>query len=542
MKNSKFLTLAFLFILTAPLFSVQAFGQTWLDATIRGSLGNKETNDRRKRTLEINVKSAPYDVDLLPQTKFILVAPEFGPSRFIMTIRDGMDLRSANLTKQKFTNVEIKDSDFSRANFYGADFRQAVFVRCNFSEVRLTDVQTDDYTKFVDCNFEGAFLSGSLIKGIPPEQVKQVRMAKSRDAFGTAPDYFPADYFSDVAGEPRDFNDEVVTGAFENLTGKELARSLSAKRKDYSNVCVYANNAKTRLNQESEYLDFTDYDFSDSFLYNCGFSGVDFTGASFENAVLNKVSFSHCVISFEQIKSTWNYRNNQLDSVLLPGDIQGQLDREVFYKSKSFNQKELLDEEFEESRLITRKQRRGAELCEDLNDDEFLKRMGIDRGKKRIFYYKNIDGWDLSGMNLKDSYIGAVSAQGTDFTDAEIEGAFFQGGVQYMNGNSDGKIGKAQLESTASYKRKRLRGVKFSSIFNLRDVDFSHCDLTNSIFLCDLYGVDLTDAVITGCEMRGASVQQIKSTWNYKTGHMQGIVLSPEVHNQFFHDKRAYDE
>lgn len=93
-------------------------------------------------------------------------------------------------------------------------------MRCNFSEARLTDVQTDDYTKFIDCNFEGAVLSGTLVKGIPPEQVKQVRMAKSRDAFGTALDYFSADYNPDVEGEPRDFIDEVIIGAFENLTGK----------------------------------------------------------------------------------------------------------------------------------------------------------------------------------------------------------------------------------------------------------------------------------------------------------------------------------
>ena len=552
MKNAKFLAPFFLYVFAPLFFSAQAFGQTWLDATIRGSSIKKETSDRYKRTLEFDVLSKPYDVDLLPRARFLLVSDNRRgdirwQSRKLVAIRDGMNLSKMDLSRQSFTNVEIRDANFSEVNFNESDFRQCVFVRCNFSKAWLADVKTDDYTKFFDCNFEGALLLGKVVKGIPSEQIEQIKAQRpSGDARENRDDY-SGDYFSDAAEAPRDFTGAVITGAFENLTGKEIACSLSAKRKDYSNFCVYANNAKTRLNQETEYLDFKDYDFSNAMIYNCGFSGVDFTGASFENAVLNTVSFSHCVISLEQIKSTWNYRNSRLEVVSLPEEIQAQLDREEFYDSESFKEKRILANEYNEAKFTFLKQVRGSALWDNPKDSS-LDNPESSVHKEKCFYYPCIDGWNLSGMDLSDSLIVAVSAQGTDFTDAEIEGAYFQGRgqyirfIDYMYGYPDGMIVKEQLESTASYKRKQLRGVKFDSIFNLSGVDFSNFDLTNSIFLCDLNGVDLTDAVITGCALRGASSKQIKSTWNFKHNQMEGIDLLPTVRDEIFRELKTYDE
>ena len=452
-----------------------------------------------------------------------------------------MDLSEMDLSRQSFTNVEIRDADFSEVNFKESDFRQCVFVRCNFSKAWLFDVKTDDYTRFIDCNFEGAGLRGKVVKGIPQEQIEQIKASRPRGDDRENFDDYSGDYFPEATEAPRDFTGAVITGAFENLTGKEIACSLSAKRKDYSNFCIYANNAKTRLNQESEYLDFKDYDFSNAMIYNCGFSGVDFTGASFENAVLNTVSFSHCVISLEQIKSTWNYRNRRLEVVSLPEEIQAQLDREEFYDSESFKEKRILANEYNEAKFTFLKQVRGSALWDNPKNSS-LDNPESSVHKEKCFYYPCIDGWNLSGMDLSDSLIVAVSAQGTDFTDAEIEGACFQGRgryipfIDYMYGYPDGMIVKEQLESTASYKRKQLRGVKFDSIFNLSGVDFSNFDLTNSIFLCDLNGVDLTDAVITGCALRGASAKQIKSTWNFKHNQIEGIDLLPTVRDEIFRE------
>ncbi|MDR1480757.1 MAG: pentapeptide repeat-containing protein [Planctomycetaceae bacterium] len=99
-----------------------------------------------------------------------------------------------------------------------------------------------------------------------------------------------------------------------------------------------------------------------------------------------------------------------------------------------------------------------------------------------------------------------------------------------------------QLKSTASYKRKELLsiGLGFS---DLSGVDFSRFNLTGSSFMGSLQNANFTDAVITGCSFGGCyspkcdfstlktnlTIEQIKSTWNYKTNNMTGIKLPAEI-------------
>ena len=497
MNIKKFL-LAALFILATTLQQVPAFGQTWIDSKLHGALEIQE---------------------LHPRTKFLILPS--GTSQEVVTIEDGMNLSGKDLSGQSFTNVKIEDADFSGANLSGADFRQGVFVRCDFSNAKLFDVEIDGAI-FVDCKLDGFIFDRSWGKR-------------------------ESEY---------DFSNELLAGAYNSLTGKQLAQSLNARYRDYCNL--YLEGMTSSNPPGRTYLDFKDYDFSNSFISDCHFINVDFTRASFENAVLHNVSFDHCLISLEQIKTTWNYRNNRLDSVVLPRAIQREIDWEEFLNSQSFREGKLLDEEFGKERFFTQKQLQSFQYAQSLYftnlfsfrfgfspmrtarlDDESLKRVRAAREeKKKCFYYVDIDGWDLSGFDLSDSIVVAATALNTNFTDAIIDGAHFQRAPRYDEPFQDyasGKIVKEQLESTASYKQKRLQGVQFGEIFDLTQVDFSNCDLSNSVFLTDLRGANLTDAVITGCIFEGrrkndnsepiVTDDQIKSTWNYKTGHMEGIVL-----------------
>ena len=80
---------------------------------------------------------------------------------------------------------------------------------------------------------------------------------------------------------------------------------------------------------------------------------------------------------------------------------------------------------------------------------------------------------------------------------------------------------------------------------DIRGVDLSGFDLSNTLFITSLAEVKLTDAVITNCVFGGfaskvhkgkyvgsrdyvypqLTAEQIKSTWNYKHGKMEGISL-----------------
>ncbi|MDR2346325.1 MAG: pentapeptide repeat-containing protein [Planctomycetaceae bacterium] len=69
-------------------------------------------------------------------------------------------------------------------------------------------------------------------------------------------------------------------------------------------------------------------------LSNCKFESVDLTGTDFTNAIITGVQFNgyerYSAINptIDQIKSTWNYKNNRMDGIKLPPDIQKELDKE----------------------------------------------------------------------------------------------------------------------------------------------------------------------------------------------------------------------
>lgn len=510
LRIAKAFSIILLLIWTTLSLQVPALGQSWEYSDILG-------------------KSIEFD-DLLPHSEY-LILPN-GTGQEIVTIKDGMNLSGKDLTGQLFTHVRIEDANFSGANLSGADFRQGVFVRCDFSNANLSNVEIDSYTKFIDCNFDGFIYD---------------RWWKEETTF--------------------DFSNVFLTGANSvlserqsaTLTRKQLAQSMNARLRNYANLRLRGNGHYQLRDGHYElsvtsYLDFKGYDFSNSLVSDCNFSFVDFTGASFDNAALRDVSFDHCVITLDQIKSTWNYRNGQLDSVELPSELQREIDWEEFLNSQSLKQGKLLDEEYGKDCLFARKQLQSIEyakgfgvLWTKIMTSHLSARISAAREKiSKCFYYLNIDGWDLSGMDLSDSIIVARSAQKTNFTDAKINGAHFQrptvkeytpGFNSHFRKDPSRKIGKEQLESTASYKQKSLQGVQFGDIFDLDQVDFSGCDLSNSIFLTDLKGAKLTDAVITGCifadtygdEEPIVTSWQIRSTWNFKTGHMEGIVLPSRV-------------
>ena len=101
------------------------------------------------------------------------------------------------------------------------------------------------------------------------------------------------------------------------------------------------------------------------------------------------------------------------------------------------------------------------------------------------------------------------------------------------------------LRSTASYRQGDLSGIRLYDV-DLAGVDLSNQNLTKAAFgHCDLTNVDFTDAVITAADFvtfryrddptKGLTADQIKSTWNYKHGRMEGIQL-PEAVAKALHD------
>jgi len=135
--------------------------------------------------------------------------------------------------------------------------------------------------------------------------------------------------------------------------------------------------------------------------------------------------------------------------------------------------------------------------------------------------------WDFSRINLEGSHL-LIPLPDADFTNARISGCTIHKGLT-----------RAQLCSTASYRQGNLTGLRLTWS-DLSGCDLSGMNLTGAAFAqCDFAEANLADAVITdvnfisvpsvswGC--KGLTADQIKSTWNYKRGRMDGIILPEEV-------------
>ena len=111
-----------------------------------------------------------------------------------------------------------------------------------------------------------------------------------------------------------DFSDAVIRGAFffaSAISREQLRSTKSYREGDLSGVGFVQ-------------LDFTNFDFSGQNLTGVRFQSCDLTGADFTNALITRATASdttesrRAVMTADQIKSTWNYKNNRMEGIDLP--------------------------------------------------------------------------------------------------------------------------------------------------------------------------------------------------------------------------------
>jgi len=158
--------------------------------------------------------------------------------------------------------------------------------------------------------------------------------------------------------------------------------------------------------------------------------------------------------------------------------------------------------------------------------------VGFDPGYNAFYQGMSFAGFDLRYCDFQHAQMIDC-----DFTDATIEGATL------------GHLRIEQLLETKDFKQGLVKGVKLS-MYNSPTVWPDHVvDLSNMVFIDCEFGlrwhtwdpvkqaddyhtgkVDLTDSVISGCHIGdGITLENIKSTWNYKHNRMEGIKLPKEI-------------
>ena len=139
-----------------------------------------------------------------------------------------------------------------------------------------------------------------------------------------------------------------------------------------------------------------------------------------------------------------------------------------------------------------------------------------------------IDELDLSGIDLTGArFNGAGFLANVDLTDAII-----------TNCSLRCSFTRKQLCTTRNYKEGNLSNVRFWNV-NFNGANFSGINLTGCLFYdCDFTNASFDDAMISdvtfsGFDIRnntpGLTLDQIKSTWNYKHNRMEGITFPKEI-------------
>jgi uncharacterized protein YjbI with pentapeptide repeats len=263
---------------------------------------------------------------------------------------------------------------------------------------------------------------------------------------------------------------------------------------------------------------------------NIAMSNINFSGCHFQNTQeLDDIYFDHCsfhgahLIDLRHLLQLSGNGNDFTDAEIL--NIGGiKMTREQLESTASFKIKSLHGIHFSES--------------------------------------ADFRGVDFSGFNLQKTNIGFHLLNGCDFTDAVI-------GKGSVLGDGVFGITFDQLQSTKSYKNGNLINVGLNLTWPEGHADFSGMNLTGCSFgsggtynhakiddfheffanskkpekrgWSDQCQLNLTDSVITNCNFtafKGLTLENVKSTWNYKHNRMEGIKLSEEIQKALDAEKK----
>ena len=395
-------------------------------------------------------------------------------------LEDGIDLRGEDLKRTRINNITLSNIDFSGADLSFADLSQTRFFHCNFQGANLEHVVALE-AKFRDCNFLDARVKYAQIP-ISPEQFVTTHEYKTRKMFGKS---YKAqgDDFSNFR-----FEDSLV----KELKGCNLtdARFVGycptgfMTKEQLVSTYNYKNKEFTGLfsigGDTKETGELSGLDFSHCYIGSLTFANYDVSGVDFSDAVIwNDLAFGGCVgLTIEQLESTWNWKNRR-----------------------------------------------------------FNFSMGI-----------NFDwsGTDFSEFTFEiESCLGPGNVANADFTNARIIGPYvFQ---------RTPDLTTEQIKSTWNFKNRELcfdLGNK-SDRFQITELDWSGTDFSNFTFdWSNLNGSNVTDANFTNArfvrfynleDCKGLTIEQVKSTWNYKTGHVDDLTLPKAIREQLQAEKNDTD-
>ncbi len=209
--------------------------------------------------------------------------------------------------------------DFSYFSIRSSNLHHGEFDGCNFSGAYL------DHSGIADCtlSFKQLASINDFDRGIMTNVGLAVRLSGQCDFSGM--DLTGSGFGSLETPEGRpipslDFSDAIVrycgfgnSPDIEFITSTHLHETRSYKSKDLRGIRL--------SNFDLKGSDFHGFDLVDAAFRDCDVSKV-----SFVDAVITNMYFSQCIgLSAQQIRSTWNYKNDRMDGIDLPSEIEAEL-------------------------------------------------------------------------------------------------------------------------------------------------------------------------------------------------------------------------
>lgn len=337
--------------------------------------------------------------------------------------------------------------------------------------------------------------------------------------------------------------------------------SLDLSGRDLRHSTIHASwDAVHNINFDGS--DLSESNFEETRFENCSFRGaklrnVDMSFAVTVSCDLTDADISGCKIaaSQRQLLSTLNYKRKDLSNLslyvnLADVDFSGFDLRHSFLAKSKFTNCDFTDanitgsyvnldaEQLRSTLNYKQKDLSNIRLCGDLSGLSFA-------------------GFDLRGTRFC-TQLGS-SIEGCDFTDADISGADFDGGIRpegkykYVPGT---RITKKQLYSTRSYKEKNLASVNFR-FCKLNDFDFTGQSLGYFVY-CDLKGAKFENATFSRlggvgesrkytsrgfCDSCNLTFEQFASTRTFKSKRLpRGFTLSDELRKKFNEAKKINEQ
>jgi uncharacterized protein YjbI with pentapeptide repeats len=392
----------------------------------------------------------------------------------------GVDASGMNLEGAFFGGFNLDGANFARANLRAARFEQIRFYKGDLAFITPVSFQGADLRDSVWADYNRFGLQRADFTEARVENMSVARDPNPPTNFLT-----PDQIRSTMSYKIKNLSGFDMVGG--QLSGREMPDSLEGWTK-VSDDRVIRQIA----------LDFSGFDLRQTY-----FGSGDFTRCDFTDAYVQDAAFSGVKLTYEQIASTLSWHGRVLDVSTIGTPLRLTF-RGMDCFGWDFSRRNLRGSRFE-----------SVDLTEAIFREADLRDV--------VFQVSKFEGADLSGSDLRGASIAPARTSNPDcIRNCDIRGA------------SLGMVTREQLESTTSYRMGDLSGTTFH--ISLAGVDLSRQVLAGCVFFgCDITGTDFTDAVITGCEFRVfkpedvPSVEQIKSTWNYKHNRMDGIILPQEV-------------